>query len=141
MACWATSLYCADELSSVADSDSEDVEDDDELDEDAVLEYRSIPHQGGVNRVRAQYFSESVGLPPVTEPYYVATWADTGKVHVWDVRPLIESLEVPGYQIDRARTSRPVYSVATHKKAEGFALDWSPHFISSDASIIKFINK
>jgi ribosome assembly protein RRB1 len=135
------SLRCADSLSSTADSDSEDLDDDvDELDEDAVLEFRSVPHQGGVNRVRAQCFPESVGLPPVTEPYYVATWADTGKVHVWDVRPLMESLEVPGYQIDKARTNRPVHSVATHKKAEGFALDWSPHFVRNDASSLKFLS-
>jgi ribosome assembly protein RRB1 len=105
-----------------------------------VLEYRSIPHQGGVNRVRVQYIPDSNGLPPVTEPYYTATWADTGRVHVWNVRPLMESLEVPGYQIDKARTHKPVCSVTSHKKAEGFALDWSPHFVRSDPSSLKLLS-
>ena len=134
------SPQCADVSPHIADSDSEDLDDDNEVDEDAVLEYRSIPHQGGVNRVRAQCFPESVGLPSATEPYYVATWADTGRVHVWDVRPLIESLDVPGYQIEKTRASTPAYSVTTHKKAEGFALDWSPHFVRNDASSLKFLS-
>lgn len=126
----------------VGDSDNSDDEDDDddEVDEDAVLEYRSIPHQGGINRVRAQPFPTSSGLPPVTEPYHVATWAETGKVHIWDVRPLMESLEVPGYQIDRTRTNKPVFSITAHKKAEGFALDWSPHFVPSDPSSLKILS-
>jgi len=68
----------------------------------------------------------NAGLPPVTDPYHVATWAETGKVHIWDVRPLLESLDVPGYSIDRTRTNSPVFSVVAHGRAEGFALDWSP---------------
>ena len=35
------------------DSDSED-EDDDQLDEDPVLEYKTISHYGGVNRIRVR---------------------------------------------------------------------------------------
>ncbi|TRM65916.1 WD40-repeat-containing domain protein [Schizophyllum amplum] len=59
------------------DSESDDDEDDDALDEDAVLEYRSPLPSGS-------------GLPPPSQPYYTATWSETGKVHIWDVRPLIE---------------------------------------------------
>ena len=107
-------------------SDDEDDEDDASVDEDAILEFRSIPHVGGVNRVRAQPLPTNAGLPPVADPYHVATWAETGKVHIWDVRPLLESLDVPGYSIDRTRTNTPVFSVTAHGRAEGFALDWSP---------------
>lgn len=36
-----------------ADSDDEDQDDsDDEIDEDPIVEYKCIPHQGGVNRLR-----------------------------------------------------------------------------------------
>ncbi|KAF8973616.1 glutamate-rich WD repeat containing [Flammula alnicola] len=105
------------------DSDSENEDDDeDDLDEDAILEYRSISHAGGVNRVRAQPLSL---YPPVSQPYYVATWADTGKVHIWDVRPLIESLDVPGYSLDKSRTHTPVFTINSHARAEGFAMDWA----------------
>ncbi|KAJ7675381.1 glutamate-rich WD repeat containing [Mycena rosella] len=110
------------------DSDSEDEnEDDDEenLDEDPIVEYRSIPHVGGVNRVRAQPLPPSSQLPPVSQPYHVASWAETGKVHIWDVRPLIEALDVPGYSVDRRRTHTPVYTVNSHGRAEGFAMDWA----------------
>ncbi|KAF7339269.1 Ribosome assembly protein rrb1 [Mycena sanguinolenta] len=110
------------------DSDSEDENEDDEdenLDEDPIVEYRSIPHTGGVNRIRAQPLPPSSQLPPVSQPYHVASWADTGKVHIWDVRPLIESLDVPGYSLDKRRTHTPVYTVNSHGRTEGFAMDWA----------------
>ncbi|TDL28231.1 WD40 repeat-like protein [Rickenella mellea] len=106
------------------DSDS-DEEDEDNLDEDAVLEFRSVPHFGGVNRVRAQPLPPSTPLPPVNQPYHVATWAETGKVHIWDIRPLIESLETPGYTAEKLRTSQPCFTVNSHGSAEGFAMDWA----------------
>lgn len=109
-----------------ADSDEdEDDEDDDALDEDAVLEHKSVPHFGGVNRVRAQPLPAGNQLPPATQPYHVATWAETGKVHVWNVRPLIEALEVPGYTYNRAQVQTPVFTVNSHGRVEGFAMDWA----------------
>ncbi|KAJ7161343.1 WD40-repeat-containing domain protein [Mycena crocata] len=110
------------------DSDSEDENDDDDdenLDEDPIVEYRSVPHVGGINRIRAQPLPPSSQLPPVSQPYHVASWADTGKVHIWDVRPLMESLDVPGYSVDKRRTHTPVYTVNNHGHAEGFAMDWA----------------
>lgn len=107
------------------DSDSEDEGDDEALDEDPVLEFRSVPHLGGVNRVRAQPLPRSSPLPQVSQPYYTASWSETGKVHIWDVRPLIEALDVPGYQPPRSRTHRPVFTINSHGRAEGFAMDWA----------------
>ncbi|KAF8922131.1 glutamate-rich WD repeat containing [Mucidula mucida] len=106
-----------------SDSDDEDEDDDQNLDEDPVLEYRSIPHPGGVNRIRAQ--PQSSSLPPVSQPYHVATWAETGKVHIWDIRPLIESLDVPGYSLDKERSHSPLFTINSHGRAEGFAMDWA----------------
>ena len=106
------------------DSDDED-DDDDTLDEDPVLEFRSVPHLGGVNRVRAQPMPASQPLPPVSQPYYVASWSETGKVHIWDVRPLIEALEVPGYSAPQSRTHTPAFTINSHGRAEGFAMDWA----------------
>ncbi|KAF8506580.1 glutamate-rich WD repeat-containing protein [Russula emetica] len=90
------------------DSDSDD-DDGDNLDEDAILEYRSVPHFGGVN----------------PRPYHVASWAETGKVHIWDVRPLIHALETPGATVDKGRADTPRYTVDTHGSVEGFAMDWA----------------
>ncbi|KAJ3571402.1 hypothetical protein NP233_g3781 [Leucocoprinus birnbaumii] len=109
-----------------AESDEEDDDDDDDaLDEDAVLEHKSIPHFGGVNRTRAQPLPSGSLLPPVTQPYHVATWAETGKVHIWNVRPLIEALEVPGYVYNKAQVSTPVFTINSHGRTEGFAMDWA----------------
>ena len=111
-------------MDGVEDSEDEDEDDDEIIDEDPIVETKSVPHMGGVNRVRAQPLPPSTPLPPVSQPYYVASWADTGKVHIWDVRPLIEALDTPGYPIPKARTS-PVFTITSHGRAEGFALDWA----------------
>lgn len=107
------------------DDQDDDDDDDDTLDEDAVLEFRSVPHNGGVNRVRAQPLPPSTPLASVSQPYYTATWAETGKVHIWDIRPLIESLDVPGYSWERSRTNKPTFTINSHGRAEGFAVDWA----------------
>ncbi|KAI0066426.1 glutamate-rich WD repeat-containing protein [Artomyces pyxidatus] len=119
-----TSLHRTQKDGASDDSDDEN-EDEDTLDEDAILEFRSIPHLGGVNRVRVQPLPVSSPLPPVSQPYHVATWAETGKVHIWDIRPLIESLDVPGYSYDKSRAQSPVFTVNSHGRAEGFAMDWA----------------
>lgn len=93
-------------------SDSES-EDEDYFDEDPVVEYRKIRHQGAVNRVRG---TNAGGK------HVVASWADTGNVHIWDVTDVFNSLHVPG---TRANTNiRPIFTVDGHKN-EGYALDWS----------------
>lgn len=107
------------------DSDSDDEDDEDNLDEDAALDHRSVPHFGGVNRVRAQPLSPGQPLPAPSRPYYVASWAETGKVHIWDVRPLVYALDTPGGSVDKERTEKPRYTVDTHGRAEGFAMDWA----------------
>ena len=118
-------MSCVDGRICLDDSDSDGEDNDEDLDEDPVLEFRSVPHNGGVNRVRAQPLPPSSALPPISQPYYAATWADTGKVHVWDIRPLIESLDTPGYALDKARTSKPAFTITSHGRAEGFAMDWA----------------
>ncbi|KZV94118.1 glutamate-rich WD repeat containing [Exidia glandulosa HHB12029] len=122
----------------VDESDSDDdEEDEDALDEDAVVEMKSIPHQGGVNRIRAQPLPGSQPLAPVTTPYHVASWSETGKVHIWDVRPLIEALDSPGYNFESAKT--PLHTIAAHGRAEGFAMDWGGDVGSSSASSLRLL--
>ncbi|KZP25414.1 glutamate-rich WD repeat containing [Athelia psychrophila] len=117
------------------DSDDDEGEDEDDLDEDAILEYRSVPHPGGVNRVRVQPLPPSTPLPPVSQPYHAATWAETGKVHIWDIRPLIESLDVPGYAYDKSRVQTPVFTINSHGRAEGFAMDWASSGAANPSSL------
>lgn len=108
------------------DSDSdEDDENEEDLDEDPILEHRSVRHPGGVNRVRAQPLPKLQPLGPVSQPYFAATWADTGSFHIWDIRPLIESLDVPGYVYDKGRVHTPVFNGTSHGRVEGFAIDWA----------------
>jgi ribosome assembly protein RRB1 len=94
------------------DSDSD--EDDENLDEDPILEHRSLPTNGGTNRIRL-YQSEQVMA--------AASWSETGKVHIWDVKSAYNSLNTPGSVID-PKSQKPIYSVRQHKD-EGYALAFS----------------
>jgi ribosome assembly protein RRB1 len=116
-----------------SDDEDEENEDADEYDEDAHLEFLSIPHTGGVNRIRAQRQPNSTGLPPAPgTPYHVATMADTGKVHIFDVRPMVDQLASPSTALPRTdKSKRPIHTITNHGRTEGFALDWSPASSSS----------
>lgn len=52
-------------------------------------------------------------------------------MHIWDVRPLIESLDVPGYSYDKTRVDNPIFTIKSHGRAEGFAMDWAASGSSS----------
>ncbi|ORX91298.1 WD40 repeat-like protein [Basidiobolus meristosporus CBS 931.73] len=99
----------------IHDNDDSDAEDsDDDVDDDPILETKSVKHVGGVNRVRAM---------PQPGNQIVATWAETGKVHIWDVAPLVNALDSPGATIPQ-HAMQPIYTVGSHS-VEGFAMDWS----------------
>ncbi|KAI9093723.1 WD40-repeat-containing domain protein [Phlyctochytrium arcticum] len=96
------------------DDDMADDDDDDDLDEDPILESRTIPHMGGVNRLR---------MMPHPESHIAATWSDTGKVHIWDLSEHVRALDTPG--LVPPRNPSPLYTVQNHGKTEGYGLAWS----------------
>ncbi|KAJ2706165.1 Ribosome assembly protein rrb1 [Coemansia sp. IMI 203386] len=100
------------------DLDDEDRTDEDvnDLDEDPILETKTIRHQGGVNRVRVLQSYQS----PLT-----ATWADTGKVHIWDIKKQFSALETPGSKAPPS-SQQPLFTVASHGTVEGYSMDWNP---------------
>ncbi|KAG7360361.1 G-protein beta-subunit [Nitzschia inconspicua] len=99
-----------------SDSDSADEEDD--VDLDPVLEHYSLPHYGGVNRLRIMPQSQNI----------VATWSDTGKVNLYDIsdiRARFEASEGRGANyVSTGSKNGPVFTYGGHK-VEGFAMDWS----------------
>lgn len=101
--------------------DDDDDEDDDEddgdnaVDEDATLDFLTIPHVGAVNRIRARPTSGSV-----PDPYHVATFSETGKVHIFDVKPYIDTLSGPS----KPRQKIPIHTITNHGRNEGYAVEW-----------------
>eukprot|EP00300_Choanocystis_sp_HF-7_P030420 c39258_g1_i1.p1 GENE.c39258_g1_i1~~c39258_g1_i1.p1 ORF type:complete len:491 (-),score=107.78 c39258_g1_i1:114-1586(-) len=94
---------------SEADSESED----DDLDDDPILESRTVKHNGGVNRIRS--------LPQ--HPHIVASWSDTGRVYVNDLSDHILSLDrAPEKKLNPNKP--PIFEFGGHAM-EGFAMDWS----------------
>ena len=66
-----------------SDDEADSVSDEDEG--DAVLEHKAVQHNGAVNRVKCQ----------TQCPNIVATWAETGSVHVFDVAKQLALLDGP----------------------------------------------
>ncbi len=107
------------------DEDEEEEEEEDGTDEDATLDFLTIPHVGSVNRIRAR---PSTNMP---DPYHVATFSETGKVHVFDVRPYMDTLAGPS----RPRQKTPLHTISIHGRNEGFALEWGETgLLSGDVS-------
>jgi len=107
------------------DEDEDEDEDDEDEDEDAVVDVLKVPHQGSVNRVRV--------MPQ--EPHVVASWSETGRVHLWDLRHVLAAMDAaPAGSLGEkasnthatalAKGTSPVVSWAGHG-TEGYALDWS----------------
>jgi hypothetical protein len=145
------------------DGDDSDDSDDSDADGDAdggpVLQSRVLAHHGCVRRVRgvrAQPPAAALGrlTPPVRSrgrgvnriraqpqaPHVVATWAETGHVQVWDVKPQLLALNgetaAAGAAPKLARV--PPRQVFTGHQTEGYAMDWSPvvagRLLSGDCS-------
>eukprot|EP00158_Paraphelidium_tribonemae_P001901 Partr_v1_DN24930_c0_g1_i1_m45492 putative Glutamate-rich wd repeat-containing protein len=97
------------------DEDEEEEDSDtDDIDEDPILEHAEIKHHGGVNRVRVM---------PHDEAHIISTWAETGKVHIWDCTNIVKSFDTPGLT-NASRKISPVCTVGQHN-SEGYAMDWS----------------
>lgn len=114
--------------SKTSQSDSDDSDSENNTDHNSVLHTRTIPHKGGINRIRSMHQSSSI----------VATWSDTGKVHIWDISTQLDSLN--GNDPSIATKVIPVQTFQGHPE-EGFAMDWSlvskGHLLTGDCS--KFI--
>lgn len=94
------------------DKDDES-DDEDDVDLDPVMEHFSIPHNGGVNRVRCMPQNNSI----------VATWSDIGKVNVYNVESIVQALEGNGGS-NKTFPKSPFFT-SSHHPTEGYAMDWS----------------
>jgi ribosome assembly protein RRB1 len=106
-----------------SDDDKSDDDDIDDVDLDPILEHYSMPHYGGVNRVRSMVQRNNI----------VATWSDVGKVHLYDVSELQRRFDLSegrggtssSTSTSTNHTNGPFFTHHGHT-TEGFAMDWSP---------------
>lgn len=116
------------------DTDDEDAEeeldgDDEDVDIDPILEHFSLRHNGGVNRVRV--------MPQ--RPEVVATWSDSGAVHLYNIRGVLDSFNRSAGLVDggtgggggasgssRSKIARDPFFIYRGHSTEGYAMDWSP---------------
>ncbi len=112
------------------DDEEENIEDDDDDEDiDPILEHFSLRHNGGVNRVRV--------MPQ--RPEVVATWSDSGAVHLYNIRGVLDSFNRSAGLVDggnaaggassgssRSKIARDPFFVYSGHSTEGYAMDWSP---------------
>ena len=84
------------------------------MDEDPILDFRTVSHNGGVNRIRAM---------PHPDSHIVSTWSDVGKVYVWNLTQVVASIDTPG--LTAPKDLKPIFSIDRHGRHEGYAMDWS----------------
>eukprot|EP00112_Aurelia_sp_Birch-Aquarium-sp1_P001204 Seg1123.6 transcript_id=Seg1123.6/GoldUCD/mRNA.D3Y31 product="Glutamate-rich WD repeat-containing protein 1" protein_id=Seg1123.6/GoldUCD/D3Y31 len=102
------------------DQDESDSEDEDIIEDEANgpnMRTASIRHIGGCNRIRCA---------PIPNRHLVASWSETGKVHIWDIGAQVNALDTPGASKNQQLGDKvkPMFTFAGHQ-AEGFAMDWS----------------
>eukprot|EP00794_Sanderia_malayensis_P012664 gene12664-13964_t len=102
------------------DSDDDDDDDDGYIEDEAdgpEMRTASIRQIGGTNRLR---------IAPLPNRHIVSTWADTGKVHIWDVADQVNALDTPGSSKNQqfGDKVKPLFTFSGHQD-EGFAMDWS----------------
>ncbi|EFP80022.1 ribosome biosynthesis protein rrb1 [Puccinia graminis f. sp. tritici] len=110
------------------DEEEDEEEDEDEVEEEPTLSFRTIPHKGSVNRVKAQSLPTPLSLRPPRPPdnYFAATFSGTGKVHIFDIAPQLYALQCPADAADQPMSKKPFHTINSHGRAEGFALSWGP---------------
>jgi ribosome assembly protein RRB1 len=100
------------------DNGSSSSSDDEDLDLDPIMEHYSLPHYGGVNRVRAMPQGSDI----------VATWSDVGKVNIYNISHLLARFQASegrgSSNTSTQGSSKPTFSYSGHG-VEGYALDWS----------------
>ena len=105
------------------DSEEEDEDDSDDESSDPILETKSIPLTSCTNRIRAHQSPQATAAKPPTT--VTAAMTESGDVFIHDVTPHLSSFDTPGTTIS-IQQDKPISTIRAHKKAEGYALDWSP---------------
>lgn len=107
------------------DSDDDDSDDEEDIDLDPILEHYSVPHYGGVNRVRAMPQQQQQSSDTV-----VATWSDVGKVYLYNVQDMVSRFDVsegrqPSNRSSSNGSNAGPFFVHDGHSTEGYALAWS----------------
>jgi len=110
-----------DELNSDSDSDSDDE------DHEPTLEYYSMKHDGGVNRLRVLQPTPEQQQQQQIDQTIVATWSSKGIVNLYNVSPLIDKFDMsnykPGNNNKGGDANRPFFVYSGHN-TEGYAMNF-----------------
>ena len=100
--------------------EEDDESDDEGLDIDPIVDQRTIPHVGAVNRVKVN---------PLC-PNQLATMSDTGKAHIFDISQQLRALDLHTTSAPstpatvKQPATGPLFTFSGHAD-EGYAIAWS----------------
>lgn len=106
------------------DSDEDDSELEDDEDEgnhgNPIISSAVCKHDGCVNRIRSTVLDGRL---------LCASWSELGRVHIWDMKNMLETVNESASEgivpnTEDPDSSKPLYTFKGHS-AEGFAVDWS----------------
>jgi ribosome assembly protein RRB1 len=97
------------------DDDDDDDDDDENVDDDPTLEHVNIPHHGGVNRIRCM--PQASGI--------VATMADTGSVHIYDLTQPFRGMQQRGPAVPPSLTVKPEFTFKGNRQVSSDPLSLS----------------
>jgi ribosome assembly protein RRB1 len=102
------------------EDDSSSSSEEEDIDMDPILEHYSLPHHGGVNRLRAMPQQSSI----------ISTWSDAGQVNVYNVEHILNRFTASqgksaAAATTKADSNKPFFSYQGHP-TEGYAMNWSP---------------
>jgi ribosome assembly protein RRB1 len=103
----------SDMVKTAYDDDSCDDSDEEHDRRDPTIRFETVPHRGGINRIRSMHGS------PI-----VATWSEEGEVGIYNIAQAVDALDRP---VAKQQASYGGSKISGFKnRAEGYALDWSP---------------
>jgi ribosome assembly protein RRB1 len=101
------------------DDASSSSSEEEDIDMDPILEHYSLPHYGGVNRLRAMPQQSSI----------ISTWSDAGQVNVYNVEHILSRFTASQGggkpAATKADSNKPFFTYQGHP-TEGYAMNWSP---------------
>lgn len=103
----------------VHEDDVDSESDDSDSLREPIIRYEVIPHRGGINRLRSMHGTS-----------IVATWNEDAEVGIYNVAPALNELEQTQEPSKKPQPKKVFGNTKISQfkhKAEGYALEWSPH--------------
>lgn len=109
------------------DDNSDSDSDSDDEDHEPTLEYYSMKHDGGVNRLRVLQPTPEQQQQQQIDQVIVSTWSSKGIVNLYNVSPLVQKFDMSNYKPsgNKGRDANRPFFVYSGHSTEGYAMSFN----------------